>query len=130
MQELLEGLEPTLPVLLSNLVTVNQVVRRGWPPSSSCSSPTRVIISSGFTGTPGTATATCTSSTRGSRRRAARATSPGKWRAAADLSDGPIYLKAHCASGAPYNLRGSKYAPEFGSPGGSNRVAPYDPRRR
>ena len=41
MDRLLEDLEPTLPVALANLVTVNQVVTRASRPSSSCSSPSR-----------------------------------------------------------------------------------------
>ena len=51
---------------------------------------------------------------------------PSQWRSPYDTSDGPIYLKARCASPSPYTIRGSNYAPAPQSR--SYRVAPYDPR--
>lgn len=50
---------------------------------------------------------------------------PSRWRPPDDLSDGKIYLKAHCASPPPFAVRGSNYVPKPGN--GSARVAPYDP---
>ena len=56
----------------------------------------------------------------------ARATCrPAEWRPADDLSDGKVYLKAHCDSPPPYASRGANYVPE--PQDGSARVAPYDP---
>jgi phospholipid/cholesterol/gamma-HCH transport system substrate-binding protein len=53
-----------------------------------------------------------------------------RWRPATDLSDKPVY-PAKCLEGPPKNMRGTKYAPSFGSSssgGKSYRVSPYDTR--
>ena len=127
-QALLEKLEPTLPVMLSNLVTVNQIVTPRLAAVEQLLVTFPRMISSGFTGTPGDGYGHINLQLAGEPPPCRKGyLDPDKWRDGADLKDGPIYTKAHCASGAPYNLRGSKHAPEFGSPGGSNRVAPGDP---
>lgn len=49
------------------------------------------------------------------------------WRPGTDVSDTDPYNAAHCASGAPYNMRGTARAPQPSSViGDRNRVAPYD----
>jgi phospholipid/cholesterol/gamma-HCH transport system substrate-binding protein len=124
-QGLLEDLEPTLPVMLTNLVTVNQVVTPRLSAVEQLLVTFPRMISSGFTGTPGDGYGHINLQLAGSPQPCrAGYLDPDKWRNGSDLTDGPIYKKAHCASGPPYNMRGSKYAPEFGSPGGANRVTP------
>ena len=130
---LLKGLEPTLPTFLSNLVTVNQVITARLEAVEQTLVIFPAVISSGFTGTPGDGyghinlqlnygVPACTKGFK----------PPRDWRPATDLSGGPVY-PAKCLSGAPYNLRGSKYAPAPSGPvpagsGSANRVAPYDAR--
>ena len=124
---LLEDLEPTLPVLLGNAVSVNQVVvdapRR--PRAAARDLPARSSPAAS-PAPPATATATSTCSSTTASRRAPRATS----RAASggrpsDLSDGPIY-PAQCTSGPPYVQRGTKYSPgrPTGNPGGRPTAGP------
>ena len=50
---LLQGLEPTLPVFLSNLVTVNQVLTANLPALEQMLVIFPHVIAAGFTGTPG-----------------------------------------------------------------------------
>jgi len=126
-QKLMEGLQPTLPILLSNLVTVNEVTAMRLPNLEQLLVTYPVIISSGFTGTTndgyGHVHLEYTKDPPPCRD---GYLPPSKWRSADDLSDAPIYLKAHCASPPPYAVRGSNYVPRPSD--GSRRVAPYDPR--
>ncbi len=127
-ESLLEGMEPTLPVLLSNLVTVNQVVTTRLPAVEQLLVTYPRIISSGFSGTPGDGYGHVQLQFDGDPP-ACRAgyLPPDRWRPSSDLTDRRPYYAAHCASGPPYNMRGTKYAPDFGSGSSANRVAPYDP---
>jgi phospholipid/cholesterol/gamma-HCH transport system substrate-binding protein len=124
---LLQGLKPTLPVFLSNLVTVNQVVTVRLPALEQLLVTYPALIAGGFDGTTADGyghvhleftedPAPCT----------AGYLPKSRWRPGSDLSDGKPFLQARCASPAPYNMRGSEYAPTFGN--GAARVAPYDPR--
>ena len=123
---LLEGLEPTLPVLLSNLVTVNQVGAMRIDNIRQLIVTYPALFAGGFTGTTpdgyGHVNLQFTNDpppcTKGYLP-------PSQWRRGDQLSDGKPYLQAHCASGAPYTMRGSNYHPA--PKGGSARVAPYDP---
>jgi phospholipid/cholesterol/gamma-HCH transport system substrate-binding protein len=125
---LLRGVEPTLPVLLSNLVTVNQVVTTRLPAVEQLLVTYPRIISSGFTGTPGDGYGHVQLQFDGDPAACRKGyLPPDEWRPSSDLTDRRPYYAAHCASGPPYNMRGTKYAPRFGSDGGRNRVAPYDP---
>ena len=126
---LLQGLEPTLPAFIGNLVTVNQVATMRLNALEQTLVTFPAVISSGFTGTPGDGyghinlqlnydVPACTQGYL----------PPSEWRPATDLADTPTY-QAKCLSGAPYNPRGSKYAPQPSSViGNANRVAPYDAR--
>jgi phospholipid/cholesterol/gamma-HCH transport system substrate-binding protein len=128
-QSLLEGLEPTLPVFIGNLVTVNQVLTARLPAVEQTLVTFPRVISSGFTGTPGDGyghinlqmdytTPPCTAGYKPSTQ----------WLPGTDMSDPPAY-PAKCLSGPPINMRGSKYAPEVGAASGTAyRVAPYDAR--
>ena len=125
-QTLMEDLEPILPVLLSNVVAVNEITAIRIPNLEQLLVTYPVVISSGFTGTTpdgfGHVHLDYTSEpppcTKGYLP-------PSRWRRGDQTSDVKPYLKAHCASGPPYVMRGSNYHPE---PGGSrSRVAPFDP---
>lgn len=126
-RQLLEDLEPTLPILLGNLATINQVTAVRMDNVEQLLVTYPVIISSGFTGTTTDGyghvhlefTQEPEPCTQGYLP-------PDRWRPGDDLSDGEPYLQARCAAGPPYAIRGSNYAPKpKGSP--AARVAPYDP---
>lgn len=126
---LLEGVEPTLPVLISNLVTVNQVVTARLPALEQTLVTFPRVIESGFTGTPGDGYGHINLQMNYDVPACTKGYKPKKdWLPATDLTDRPFY-PAKCLSGAPYNQRGSKYAPEVGAASGTTyRVAPYDAR--
>jgi phospholipid/cholesterol/gamma-HCH transport system substrate-binding protein len=124
---LLEDLEPTLPVMLGNLVTINQVTAVRIPALEQLLVTYPVVIASGFTGTTpdgyGHVHLDYTSEpppcTKGYLP-------PSQWRRGDQTNDVKPYLKAHCASGPPYTMRGTNYAPRPGS--ARARVAPLDPQ--
>jgi len=124
---LLDGLEPTLPAFIGNLVTVNQVVTARLNALEQTLVTFPAVISSGFTGTPGDGYGHINLQLNYDQPACTAGYLPPKnWRPATDLADTPTY-PAQCLSGAPYNLRGSKYAPQPSSvTGNANRVAPYD----
>jgi phospholipid/cholesterol/gamma-HCH transport system substrate-binding protein len=129
LNSLLKSVEPTLPVLLSNLVTVNQVttVRLSALEQTLVTFPR--VIASGFTGTSEDGYGHVNlqfAENPGACREGYKPIS--QWRPGDDLTDGKIYKQAHCASGPPYDMRGNKYAPSYGGSSGANRVAPYDAR--
>ena len=125
-QALLKGLEPSLPILLSNLVTINQVVDVRLPSVEQLLVTYPVVIASGFSGTTedgyGHVHLEYTQTPRPCEK---GFLPPSRWRPADDLSDAPVYLQAHCASGPPYVMRGPDHVPRPHD--GSARVAPYDP---
>jgi phospholipid/cholesterol/gamma-HCH transport system substrate-binding protein len=128
---LLKGLEPTLPVFLSNLITTNQVLTANLPALEQMLVVFPHVIAAGFTGTPGdgygyinlqfnNSVPPCTKGYK----------PPSQWRPATDTTDSPIY-PAQCKAGPPMDMRGYQYAPRSGasgSAGRSYRVAPYDAR--
>ncbi|MCW2846368.1 MAG: virulence factor Mce family protein [Marmoricola sp.] len=126
---LLKGLEPTLPVFLSNLVTVNQVLTNNIPGLEQTLVTFPRVIASGFTGTPGDGYGHINLQLNNSVGPCTKGYLPNAdWRPATDLSDKPFY-PARCLEGAPKNMRGTKYAPgsdSVSSLGRSNRVSPYD----
>jgi phospholipid/cholesterol/gamma-HCH transport system substrate-binding protein len=120
---LLQGFQPIFPTLLNNLVTVNQVTTARLPALEQLLVTYPALIAGGFDGTTtdgyghvhlefGQNPGPCTEGYLPKSR----------WRPGSDLTDGTPYLKAHCASPAPFNMRGSKYAPHYGS--GAGRTAP------
>lgn len=123
---LLEGLEPTMPVFIGDLVTLNQIVTTRLPAVEQLLVTFPRMVSSGFTGTPGDGYGHINlqlDTTVGPCREGYLPND--RWRPPSDLSDGRVF-PARCLEGAPKNMRGTKYAPSFG--GSGNRVAPYDPR--
>ena len=127
---LLKGLEPTLPVFLSNLVTVNQVLTNNIPGLEQTLVTFPRVIASGFTGTPGDGYGHINLQFNNNVGPCTKGYLPnGQWRPATDVSDKPFY-PARCLEGAPKNMRGTKYAPASNSTGSgsSYRVSPYDAR--
>lgn len=126
-QKLLEGMEPTLPVLLGNVVTINQVTAVRIPSVEQLLVTYPVIIASGFSGTTrdgyGHVHLDYTNDPPPCRK---GYLPPSEWRRGDQTTDVKPYLKAHCAEGPPYTMRGSNYAPRPNS--SRSRVAPYDAR--
>lgn len=126
---LLRGLEPTLPIFIGNLTTVNQVFVLHLDALEQTLVTFPRVISSGFVGTPGDGYGHINLQFNNKVPACTKGYLPPKdWRPATDLSDKP-YFHARCASGPPLNLRGSKYAPGLHrgeSSGAGYRVAPYD----
>jgi phospholipid/cholesterol/gamma-HCH transport system substrate-binding protein len=126
---LLKGLEPTLPVFLSNLVTTNQVLTTNIPGLEQTLVTFPRVIASGFTGTPGDGYGHINLQLNNSVMPCTKGYLPnGQWRRATDVSDKPFY-PAKCLESSPKDMRGTKHAPSFGSAssgGNSYRVSPYD----
>ena len=127
---LLEGLEPTLPVLTSNLATVAQVTTARVPAIEQLLNTFPVNVAGGFTGTSPDGYGSVELQFDDAPPPCTKGYLPvNRWRPPSDETDGKVYKKAHCASGPPINVRGTKHAP--GPPVGwwnRGRVAPYDPR--
>ena len=127
---LLEDLEPTLPVLLGNAVSVNQVVVSNLAGIEQLLVTYPRVISAGFTGTPGDGYGHVNLQFDNSVPPCTAGYKPrDRWRPPSDLTDSPIY-PAQCASGPPYVMRGPKHSPgntRSGNPGAVYRSS-YDPR--
>jgi phospholipid/cholesterol/gamma-HCH transport system substrate-binding protein len=128
-RSLLEGLEPTLPVFISNLVTVNQVLTARLPALEQTLVTFPRVIASGFTGTPGDSYGHINLQMNYDVPPCTKGYKPvDEWLPGTYMGDPPTY-PARCLSGPPINQRGSKYAPEVGAASGTSyRVAPYDAR--
>ncbi len=128
---LLKGLEPTLPVFLSNLVTTNQVLTANIPALEQMLVVFPHVIAAGFTGTPGDGYGHINLQFNNDVPPCTKGYKPSsQWRPATDTSDAPIY-PAQCKSGPPLEMRGFREAPKSGassSPGRAYRVASYDAR--
>ena len=129
LDSLLKELQPTLPVLLGNAVSVNQVVVANLNGLEQLLVTYPRVISSGFTGTPPDGyghvnmqldyrVPPCTQGFK----------PPSQWRSTRDLTDAPIF-PAKCESGAPYVMRGPKYSPGTAANPSPGRVyrSSYDP---
>ena len=127
---LLKDLEPTLPVLLGNAVSINQVVVSHLHGIEQLLVTYPRITSSGFSGTPPDGYGRVNLQFANKVQPCTQGYMPrSQWRRGDQVTDTPIY-PARCLSGPPYNMRGSKYAPGGGanpSPGRAYRGS-YDPR--
>jgi phospholipid/cholesterol/gamma-HCH transport system substrate-binding protein len=126
---LLTDLEPTLPVLLGNAVSVNQVVVSHLAGLEQVLVTFPRIVSSGFTGTPEKGGGRVNMQFSNKVQPCTEGYKPeSQWRGPGDWSDGPIY-PARCTSPPPYNMRGTKYAPGYGSNNSPGRSygSSYDP---
>ena len=109
---LLRDLEPTLPVLLGNAVSVNQVVVSHLAGVEQLLVTYPITIATGFTGTPGDGYGHVNLQLdyAASRRAPSGYMPRNDWRPPSDLTDGPIY-PAQCTSGPPYAMRGPTHSP-------------------
>ncbi len=133
---LLTGLQPTLPVFLSNLVTVNQVVTARLPALEQTLVSMPVLVRNGFTGTPGDGFGHLNMQFAYNVPACAEGYMPAKdWPLGSDTRDLPLY-PARCADpraqkdytgSMPLNQRGVNFLPPVGgSTSTAYRVAPYD----
>lgn len=111
LQALLEDLEPTLPVLLGNAISVNQIVVSHLDGFEQLLVTFPRTIAGGFTGTApdgyghvslqfDNSVPPCTNGYK----------PPSQWRQPNDLTDSAIF-PAECKSGPPYVMRGPKHVP-------------------
>jgi phospholipid/cholesterol/gamma-HCH transport system substrate-binding protein len=122
---LLKDLQPTLPVLLGNAVGINQVMDWHLSGLEQLLVTFPRTIASGFTGTPRRGGGRVNIQYSNKVQPCTKGYKPkNRWRPATDLRDTPVY-PAHCASGPPYNMRGSKYAPGSHGGGGSSSARYY-----
>ena len=130
LDSLLKDLEPTLPVLLGNAVSVNQVVVSHLNGIEQLLVTYPRIVSSGFSGTPPDGYGRVNLQFANKVQPCTQGYMPrSQWRRGDQVTDTPIF-PARCLSDPPYNMRGSKYAPGGGanpSPGRAYRGS-YDPR--
>lgn len=128
-QAMLQDMEPTLPVLLGNAITINQVVVTHLAGIEQLLVTFPRTISSGFTGTPPDGFGHVNLQFANNVQPCTKGYMPrSQWRRADVVTDSPIY-PARCLSGPPYNMRGSKYAPGGSAnrtPGSAYRAS-YDP---
>lgn len=123
---LLRDLAPTLPVLLGNAISVNQVVTTHLNGVEQLLVTYPRVISSGFTGTPPDGYGHVNMQLDYRVPPCSDGYEPRReWRPPSDLKDGPIF-PARCRSGSPYVMRGSNYSPSPGSSGSVYRSS-YDP---
>ena len=114
-QALMKQLKPTLPVMLANLVTVQQVVTVRLDALEQLLVTFPRMIASGFSGTPGDGFGHINMQLGADAPQPCRKgyLPPSKWRQGNDTSEAKPYYAAHCASRPPYNMRGTKYAPGY-----------------
>ena len=135
---LLTGLEPTLPVFLSNLVSVNQVVTARLPALEQTLVTFPVVVRNNFTGTPGDGFGHLNMQFGYTVPVCTKGYLPAKdWPSALDTRDLPLF-PAKCADpraqpgytgNQPINQRGVNFMPRLdASTATAYRVAPYDAR--
>ena len=133
---LVKGLEPTLPLFLSNLVTVNQVVTARLPALEQTLVAMPILVRNGFTGTPGDGFGHLNMQLSYTVPACAEGYLPPKdWPLGSDTRDLPLY-PAKCTDARaqkdytgsqPINQRGVNFLPAVGgSTSTAYRVAPYD----
>jgi phospholipid/cholesterol/gamma-HCH transport system substrate-binding protein len=135
---LLKGLEPTLPVFLGNLITVNQVLTANLPGLEQTLVVFPRVIASGFTGTPGDGYGHINLQLNNSVPACMQGYRPRPWRPATDLTDEPFYpvkctdprAQPGYTGSDPINQRGVNFAPSYGTSNSNGRsygVSGYDP---
>lgn len=133
---LLQGLKPTLPVFISNLVSVNQVITARLPSLEQTLVTFPKVASNGFTGTPGDGFGHLNMQYNYLVPACTQGYLPmNKWPSALDTADLPLF-NAKCTDPAaqpgykgssPINQRGVNFTPQVGSSTATDyRVAPYD----
>jgi phospholipid/cholesterol/gamma-HCH transport system substrate-binding protein len=125
---LLEDLEPTLPILLGNAISINQVAVSHLNGLEQLLVSYPRVIGAGPSGSTADGYGHVNLQFDNSPVCTSGYLSPKEWRQTNDLTDGPIF-PARCNSPKPYNLRGSKYSPgtPLNSSPGRAAVGSYDP---
>lgn len=125
---LLEDLEPTLPILLGNAISINQVAVSHLNGLEQLLVSYPRVIGAGPSGSTADGYGHVNLQYDGSPVCTSGYLSPKDWRQTNDLTDGPIF-PAKCNSPKPFNLRGSKYSPgtPLNSSPGRAAVGSYDP---
>ncbi|MDP3890311.1 MCE family protein [Nocardioides sp.] len=127
--KMLQDLEPTLPVLLGNLVTVNQVVMAHLAGIEQLLVTFPAAIATGFTGTTPDGFGHVNLQFAQDPPPCREGYMPAsEWRRGDQLDDTAIF-PAECLSGPPFNMRGAKYAPAPDGVASSGRAyrGTYDP---
>ncbi|WP_243057438.1 MCE family protein [Nocardioides sp. SR21] len=127
---LLRDLQPTLPVLLGNAVSVNQVVVTHLAGLEQLLVTYPTTIATGFTGTPGDGYGHVNLQLDYRQPPCTAGYKPrSEWRRTNDLTDAPIF-PAQCASGPPFVMRGTQHSPSSPGQNSPGRVyrSSYDPR--
>lgn len=110
-RRLMEDLEPTLPVLLGNAISVNQVAVSHLDGLEHLLVMFPRTIAGGFTGSPPDGYGHVNLQFDNSVPPCRKGYKPrSEWRRGDQTSDAPIF-PARCASGPPYAMRGPKYSP-------------------
>ena len=113
---LLRGLEPTMPVFLSNLLTTNQVLTANIPALRQTLVAFPYVIASGFTGTPGDGYGHINLQFDNSVGPCTEGYKPNEnWREGTDLTDGPVF-PATCKSGPSTTCAAPSTPPASGRP--------------
>lgn len=135
---LLRGLEPTMPLFISNLVSVNQVLTARLPALEQVLVTLPLVASNGFTGTPGDGYGHLNMSFNYTTPACSQGYLPPEdWPKGSDTRDLPLY-NAKCTDPRAQpgytgkdgiNQRGVNFMPPVGaSTSTAYRVAPYDAR--
>ena len=121
--KLMEELEPTLPVLLSDAIGLNQTVVSHIDGLEQLLVTFPRVIAGGFTGTTDDGYGHVNLQFDMSVPPCTKGYAPNdRQRLPENLKDGPIF-PARCASGPPYSMRGTNYVP--GSPGNPSPARDY-----
>lgn len=125
---LLKDLEPTLPVLLGNAVSINQVVIGHLAGIEQLLVSYPRVIGAGPSGSTADGYGHVNLQYDNSPPCTDGYLPPSKWRQFNDLKDAPIF-PARCLSPAPYNMRGSKWSPgtRLNSNPARAQTGTYDP---
>ncbi|WP_109506196.1 MCE family protein [Nocardioides speluncae] len=125
---LLKDLEPSLPVLLANAVTVDQVLLAHLPGIEQLLVTFPRLVSNDLATPPSGWGITSLQLDSGQAPCREGYLPPSEWRQGDDVADRPHY-PARCLSGPPFNMRGSKYAPAPNGAYSSGRTygRSYDP---
>jgi len=125
----MRDLEPTLPLLLGNVISVNQMMVTHLNGLEHLLVIFPRVIAGGFTGTTPDGYGHVNLQYDNDVQPCTEGYKPSnEWRPPSDLTDAPIF-PAQCKSGPPYTMRGTRYAPGNAGNPSSGRLSrtSYDP---
>lgn len=123
-RKLVEGIEPTLPILLSNLISTSQVFSVQLPATEQLLVVVPQMLLAGIAGTTSDGFGVTSLQFDQTPPCTAGFLPRDQWRSPADESDHDPY-HGWCAAGPPINVRGPKWAPQPSGPRG--RAPAFDP---